>query len=527
MANDHKILNWLVNTAAGFTADAQVLPANWAALESDTGLIKYGDGSTAWADLAYSTQAVANNAKVRAATTANITIATALNNGDTLDGLTLATGDLVLVKNQTSAAQNGIYVVGATPARAANFNTFNEHVGVIVTVAAGTANADKVFLGTANAGGTLDTTDITFADFGLVVGAGFTSTATAAGTTTLTVASNEIQEFTGSTTQTVVLPVVTTLPRTGWKYHIINNSTGALTVNSSGSNLVQTIPAGCEAIISCVLLTGTSAASWNSTFVPASTSAGALDAPTINSPVLVTPTLGAASATSIANGAGAVGTPSFTFTGQTDMGLYKISGTQMGMAIGGALVALAGTNGLSADSFRHRVNLGTTPVGTVSIAEFGDGRDVTTVLTLTNFIVGALAGAGAALGIGNIVYAYPAGQHLELVNSFSALVLTAAGTAVATDTGLGSVVASGAVSVLSGTGTFEDRLTGQTINTAAGGGAAVSALTAATAGIGTGIALNVAGSVKNVFLNSAGTWNADNTGNLTATGTIVLKWTVM
>ena len=171
--------------------------------------------------------------------------------------------------------------------------------------------------------------------------------------------------------------------------------------------------------------------------------------------------------------------------------------------------------------------LGTTPVGTVAIAEYTNGRDVTTVLTLTNFVVGALAGAAAALGVGNIVYAFPAGQHFELVSSFSALVLKCAGTAVATDTGLGSVVASGAVNVLSGTATFEDRLTGQTINTAATGGAAVSAIAAATAGIGAGISLNLAASVKNVFLNSAGTWNADNTGNLTASGTIVLKWTKM
>lgn len=223
---------------------------------------------------------------------------------------------------------------------------------------------------------------------------------------------------------------------------------------------------------------------------------------------------------------GAVGTPSVQI-GSVDTGLYQVSGTQTGFSQDGALVALYDANGFMANSVRNRVNLGTTPVGTVSIVEYGDGRDITTVLTLTNFVVGALAGAGAALAMGNIVYAYPAGQHMELVYSLSSLVLTAAGTAVATDTGLGSVIASGAVSVLSGTGTFEDRLTGQTINTAAGGGAAVSALTATTAGIGTGIALNVAGSVKNVFLNSAGTWNVDNTGNLTATGTIVLKWTIM
>lgn len=196
---------------------------------------------------------------------------------------------------------------------------------------------------------------------------------------------------------------------------------------------------------------------------------------------------------------------------------------------GGLGVELDGTIGgfLKTASVRQVTALGTTPVGTVTIVEYGDGRDITTVLTLTNFIVGALAGAAAALGIGNIVYAFPAGQHLELVSALSSIALTAAGTAVATDTGLGSVIASGVISILSGTGTFEDRLTGQAINTAAGGGAAVSALTAATAGIGAGISLNVAASVKNVFLNSAGTWNADNTGDLTATGTIVLKWTKM
>ncbi len=54
-----------------------------------------------------------NRTRVRAATTVNVTIATALNNGDTLDGVTLATNDMVLVKNQSAPAENGIYVVGA------------------------------------------------------------------------------------------------------------------------------------------------------------------------------------------------------------------------------------------------------------------------------------------------------------------------------------------------------------------------------------------------------------------------------
>lgn len=86
--------------------------------------------------------------------------------------------------------------------------------------------------------------------------------ATAAGTTTLTVTSNYAQIFTGSTTQTIVLPVVATLPQIGYGYLIINESSGVLTVNSSGSNLVASISAGSWAYVVCQLLTGTSAASW-------------------------------------------------------------------------------------------------------------------------------------------------------------------------------------------------------------------------------------------------------------------------
>lgn len=214
--------------------------------------------------------------------------------------------------------------------------------------------------------------------------------------------------------------------------------------------------------------------------------------------------------------------------GTEESGLYRVSATQTGVSVAGSLQAVFDTSGeIASSGFKNRVNRGTTPVGTVSIKEYGDGKDITVELTLTDFIIGALAGAAANLGIGNIVYAFPAGQHFELVSSFSALILTAAGTAVATDTGLGSVVASGAVAVLSGTATFEDRLTGQTINTAPTGGASVSVLAAATAGIGTGISLNIASSVKNVFLNSAGLWNVNNTGNLTASGKILLKYTAL
>lgn len=93
---------------------------------------------------------------------------------------------------------------------------------------------------------------------------GYTTTATAAGTTTLTVASTEQQFFTGATTQTVTLPVTSTLVL-GQMYRIVNNSSGTVTVNSSGSNLVASITAGLSAVVTCILTSGTGAASWSST----------------------------------------------------------------------------------------------------------------------------------------------------------------------------------------------------------------------------------------------------------------------
>lgn len=95
---------------------------------------------------------------------------------------------------------------------------------------------------------------------------GFATTATAAATTTLTVASKHIQEFTGSTTQTVTLPVTSTLV-TGFPFYIINNSSGVVTVNSSGGNVIQAMAANTSLILTCVSTSGTTAASWNGSYI--------------------------------------------------------------------------------------------------------------------------------------------------------------------------------------------------------------------------------------------------------------------
>lgn len=111
--------------------------------------------------------------------------------------------------------------------------------------------------------------------------AGFATTATAAGTTTLTVGSAEQQHFTGTTTQTVVLPVVSTLTL-GQSFTIYNASTGTVTVESSGANTIQVMAAGTQLIVTVILTTGTSAASWSTAYSNTSGSFGVITTGTAN-----------------------------------------------------------------------------------------------------------------------------------------------------------------------------------------------------------------------------------------------------
>jgi hypothetical protein len=95
---------------------------------------------------------------------------------------------------------------------------------------------------------------------------GYTTTATAAGTTTLTVDSTYLQFLTGTTTQTVQLPDVTTLVL-GQQFYIRNNSTGLVTVTSSGGNTVRILAAVTRAVFTCIAITGTGAASWSVMYI--------------------------------------------------------------------------------------------------------------------------------------------------------------------------------------------------------------------------------------------------------------------
>lgn len=120
---------------------------------------------------------------VRAATTVTGTLATAYENADVIDGVTLATGDRILIKDQSTGGENGVYVVNASgaPTRATDADSSAELGGMAVWVEEGTANGDTAWTLTTNEPITVGTTALNFAQFsglGLITaGAGLTKTA--------------------------------------------------------------------------------------------------------------------------------------------------------------------------------------------------------------------------------------------------------------------------------------------------------------------------------------------------------------
>jgi hypothetical protein len=125
-------------------------------------------------------QGLDTKASVVAGTTANIT----LSGAQTIDGISIVATDRVLVKNQTAPAENGIYVASATAwARASDMSTWAQVPGAYVFIETGTTLADTGWVCTSDAGGTLGTTAITWAQFS---GAGSGVSSITFGTTGLT-----------------------------------------------------------------------------------------------------------------------------------------------------------------------------------------------------------------------------------------------------------------------------------------------------------------------------------------------------
>lgn len=143
--------------------------------------------------------------------------------------------------------------------------------------------------------------------------ASFRTQATANSTLTLTVSDNEIQEFTGTTAGQIVQEADVTTLFIGYKRRISNKSTQSIAVNSSGGNLIYTVPAGTDWLFTCNAITGTTAASWSNSYV------GASAAPVDNTAwTAYTPTV-----------TSSVG----TFTTVTPTGRYKLIGKLCTVAV--------------------------------------------------------------------------------------------------------------------------------------------------------------------------------------------------
>lgn len=254
-----------------------------------------------------------------------------------------------------------------------------------------------------------------------------TSTATAAGTTTLTVASAAIQNFTGTTTQTVVLPVVTTLTN-GFQFTIFNNSTGVVTVQSSGLNTIAAMAAGTTLQLTCTNTAGgTGTASWAWQYLVQGASTPSMTSITFGTTGL-TPSTATGGAVTVA-GTLAVGNGG---TGATTLtGLVKGNGTSAFTA------AVAGTDyvspsGLTTSLASYLPLAGGTLTGNlISNSAAGNYFRTTNTTNTTGFDVGLLGGSADATAY---VYNRANAGMIFATNSTTALTISNTQTAVFSST---------------------------------------------------------------------------------------------
>ena len=187
-------------------------------LDQDAATKAYVDAATAGLNV---------HASVKAATTTNVNLANAVDNNKVLDGYTLSTGDRILIKNQNTAADNGVYIVASNgaPTRATDYNQVGEvDAGDFIFVENGTVNGKTGWVQT-NAITTLGTDPIAFTQFS---GAG-----TYLAGNGLTLTGNTFSINTGTTVDLNTAQILTNKTITGT---FTGNLTGNVTGDVSGNS---------------------------------------------------------------------------------------------------------------------------------------------------------------------------------------------------------------------------------------------------------------------------------------------------
>jgi len=235
---------------------------------------------------------------VRVATTGNIT----LSGTQTIDGVAVSAGDRVLVKNQSTASDNGIYVVAAGSwARATDADSDAEVTpGMFTFIEEGTVNADSGWVLSTNATITLGTTSLTFAQF--------------SGTGSITAGDG--------------------LTKTGSQLDVVTASSSRIVVNADSIDLATT---------------GVSASTYKSVTVDVYGRITAGTNPTTLSGYGITDAQSQISATGILKGAGS-GSISAATAGTDYQAAITATGLLKGAGSGSVSAAVAGTDYLSPSS---------------------------------------------------------------------------------------------------------------------------------------------------------------------------------
>ena len=195
-------------------------------------------------------QGYAIKAECQVATTGNIT----LSGLQTIDGYTTLANDRVLVKNQTTSAQNGIYVASTGAwARSSDANTWNSLISAFTFIMNGTTQQNSGWVCTITSGGTLGTTPVTwsqlasaasyFAGTGLTLSS-YTFSITPVGTSGtygsassvpvfVTNASGQVSSVTNTTISIAPNQINATIPNSG----LTNSTISGVALGSNLANL--------------------------------------------------------------------------------------------------------------------------------------------------------------------------------------------------------------------------------------------------------------------------------------------------